>query len=109
MEGLSILTAIFGFLIRLALPIALTLLAAYLLRRLDQRWQQQGSVAQPGPVAVLKCWVMNDCPPEQRERCAAYQQHNVPCWQVFRDEAGRLPQRCLGCEVFRQSPVLEIS
>lgn len=109
MEGSSAVSVVLGLLLRLALPLALTLLAAYLLRRLDQRWQQQGLNNQPGTVEVLKCWVLNDCPPEQRERCAAYQQSSVPCWQVFRDEAGRLPQRCLSCRVFRQTPVLEIS
>jgi hypothetical protein len=108
MDGLSIISVGFGILIRLAIPVAVTLVVAYVLRQLDQRWQQEASVGAPSPIEVLQCWVLNDCPPERREKCAAYHQQNIPCWQVFRDEAGRLPQRCLSCDVFRKAPVVEI-
>lgn len=107
MEGISILSVLAGLLLRLGLPVALTLLVAYGLSRLDKRWQQQANQYRPSPVRVIKCWVLNDCSPEQREACAAYQQAGSPCWQIFRDDAGRLQERCLGCDVFRNAPVIE--
>lgn len=107
MDVMPYLTSLAGILVRLALPIALTLLAAYALRRLDQRWQSQAAARQPGPVSVIKCWVLNDCPAEQRANCPVYQKQNLPCWQAYRDKAGRLPERCLDCQVFRQAPVIE--
>ncbi|MFP3853628.1 MAG: hypothetical protein ACLFWD_04955 [Anaerolineales bacterium] len=107
MEKISILSTLAGLLLRLGLPAALTLLAAYGLSVLDKRWQQQANKHQPSPVRVIKCWVLKDCSPQQREACAAYQQREMPCWQIFRDDAGRLPERCLGCDVFRDAPVIE--
>ena len=107
MESMPHVSYLAGILVRLAVPIAITLLAAYGLRRLDQRWQQQATSNQSSAAGLIKCWVLNDCPSEQRANCAVYQERRLPCWQAFRDEAGRLPTRCLDCDVFRQAPVIE--
>lgn len=107
MEIMPYVSTVVGILVRLALPIAITLLVAYALRRLDQRWQRQGTGGRPGPVSIVRCWVLNDCPEEQRASCAVYQDQNIPCWQFNRDERGRLAPRCLNCQVFRQAPVYE--
>lgn len=100
-----------GLLVRLLLPVGLTLGLAWLLGRLDRHWRAEAEANGQAPVArplqVLRCWVLNDCPEEQRRRCAAYQQQGVPCWQLFRDHHGRLRASCLDCEVFRLSPAAE--
>jgi hypothetical protein len=107
MDGMAILSSVLGIAIRLVLPLAVTLLVAYGLRRLDQRWQEEAAARQTGPMSFIRCWVLNDCPDEKRANCPVFQEKNLPCWQVFRDEAGRLPSQCLGCEVFRRAPALE--
>lgn len=107
MEIMPLFNAAAGIVIRLALPIVITLLVAYALRQLDRRWQQQGTTKQPGAVSIVRCWVLNDCPEEQRANCAVYKERTVPCWQFHRDEHGRLAQRCLDCQVFRQAPAFE--
>ena len=103
-------TLLIGLGIRLGLPLALTALAAWLLLRLDQRWQEQAR-ARHAKLAVgaarhsVRCWEENDCPAEKCASCPAYARQNVPCWQAFRESTGRMPEQCLGCSVFRNAPV----
>lgn len=61
-------------------------------------------------LATECCWLINDCPPEIRDACVAYQNPDIPCWQHFRSEGGGpLMSNCLECGVFRVAPVPEIS
>jgi hypothetical protein len=94
-----------GVLVRLALPAGLTLALAWLLRRLDARWQAEAAAARPSfSGARTPCWETRQCSPERRAACAAYGQNALPCWQVFRDARGNLRTECLGCEVFHLAP-----
>jgi hypothetical protein len=109
------LQAIFAFFIgvslRLAIPLLITAFAAWMLKRLDARWQQEAEEAielDTGQVPLfdqLRCWVTNECPQENLAKCPAYQERNRPCWQIFREESGQLRESCLGCDVFRKAPV----
>jgi hypothetical protein len=109
LNGVSVI--LIGLLLRFGLPIAATILVVWLLGKIDARWQveaeQEGieRLTQPGLVSQIRCWVLNDCPPEMRERCPAYAQLNTPCWHVFRDGNGQMKEQCLDCEVFRRAPV----
>lgn len=97
---------ILGILLRLALPILATVLIVFLLKRVDERWKRDADVGaqivKPGNVG---CWDVNNCPEENRAACKAYQNTDMPCWQVFRRDDGRLQERCIGCDVFRHAPV----
>lgn len=102
----AVLTVIAGLLIRLALPIALTALMIWALRRMDQRWQTESEPA----LSVVQaqntgCWDAMGCSEELRAGCPCYAHPEAPCWQVKRQQTGRLPERCLGCKVFRQAPI----
>ena len=90
-----------GFLlVRLGLPLLITLVIAYWLARLDARWQAHAPVAHLAP-AGPPCWERKDCAPAKRAHCPAYrQQGGVPCWQAHRYETGRLPERCFTCDIF---------
>lgn len=94
---------VLGFVMRLAVPLALTIVLALWLRRMDTQWQQEGARRQP-PAAVAPCWEQRGCPPEQRGECAAFAQPDTPCWQVFRAAGGELKPACLTCAVFRDAP-----
>lgn len=97
-----------GLILRFGIPIALTAAVILLLRNLDKRWQQEaeGRIAERAShVPQIRCWVLNDCPEERLKHCPAYAQPNIPCWHVFRDGNGRMPEKCLNCEVFRKAPV----
>ncbi len=106
MEGLA--TLIIGLLIRFGIPIALTLIVVIFLRRLDARWQSEaeGQIAERGSLLPqVRCWVFNDCPQEERDRCRAYAEADTPCWQIFRDGNGRVREKCLDCDYFRSVPI----
>ena len=103
----TLLTLVIGLLVRLALPILITILVVYVLRQLDERWKRE---AQAGPLPVVQarnigCWEINRCSPEKRSGCTAYANPDKPCWQVFRQADGHMQERCLGCQVFRRSPI----
>jgi len=100
-----LLAVVTGIALRLAIPIAITVVAVYFLRRLDARWKTEAE-SQPAPPVVEKprCWETNDCDPAQRKDCPGYQS-DQPCWQAFRSDSGYLQERCLECKVFRQTPM----
>jgi len=101
----SLLAITTGFALRLAIPIAITAVAIYFLRRLDTRWQAEAEEQLLLPVVEKpKCWEVNGCTPEMRATCAGYQS-DQPCWQAFREENGYLKERCLGCDVFQKAPI----
>lgn len=100
---ISALYVIAGMFLRLAIPIAGTVLLIVFLRRLDARWQAEAEL-QPIPVQKPECWKIKDCPPDQIKKCPA-SKSPLPCWQVHRQPNGYLNEGCLSCEVFIQAPV----
>lgn len=112
MENLiTTVIVILGLVVRIGLPVAVTLLVVRWLLQLDSQWQNQAneeSVAE-GVIRILPgnvgCWEINGCSSEKRSHCTAYAHPESPCWQVFRNQSGALQERCLGCKVFKESPV----
>jgi hypothetical protein len=94
---------VIGLLLRLAIPIAATLLVIYILRKLDKRWQAEAEL-QPLGVEKTECWKVKSCSPEQIKNCSAAK-GNLPCWQVKRLPNGYLNNDCLSCPVFIEAPV----
>jgi hypothetical protein len=101
------LTLILGIAIRIGIPLTVTLFVFYLLRKLDQRWQKEGMAA-PSVPAHQPCYEIKGCSEEKRKNCKAAANLNQPCWQFYRTSNG-LKEECLGCEVFRLSPVPQLS
>lgn len=101
------LAMILGILLRIAVPILVTILFVFLLKKLDERWKAESDLGDGVPLKPgnVGCWEINKCPEAMRAKCKAYQNQDVPCWQVFRNENGRLKERCIGCDVFRHAPV----
>jgi hypothetical protein len=106
------------FILRLGVPLAITLAVGYVLLRLDRKWQAEawaewksnqleqeeqagqaaGRVA--SPVAGQFCWDVKGCSQTAREQCAAFKRSNIPCWLARRRAEGRLPAACYDCELF---------
>ncbi len=103
----SIIAVFVGVLIRLAIPLAVTILVVYVLRRMDEHWKQEAQLSGTAAPMVrnIGCWEINQCAPENRASCAAYANPDKPCWQVFRQSDGRLREGCLACKIFQRSPV----
>jgi hypothetical protein len=92
-----------GFLLRLAIPVAATILLVFMLRKLDARWQAEAEL-KPNPINKPECWKIKGCTPEQMENCEAVTSA-LPCWQVHRLPNGYLREECLSCEVFTKAPI----
>ena len=101
----TLLAVLVGIGIRFVIPVGITILMIYFLRKLDARWQVEGQLAsQTSSVEKPECWEANNCSPEQMEKCPGYQSAQ-PCWQEFRTKDGHLKEQCLGCGVFLQAPI----
>lgn len=100
----ALLAILAGFVVRLLLPITVTVLIVYLLSKLDERWQAEAERQASFPAVTVECWKIKNCPPEQYKECPAYSSHQ-PCWQVHRLHNGYLREECLTCIVFRDAPI----
>ena len=104
---LDVLAIFTGIAVRIAIPIGLTAIAVYFLRRLDAHWQAEGKDI---PIKVKKpaCWQIMGCYPAQREQCPGYRSP-LPCWQAYRSSNGYLREQCLGCKVFLKTPAPKLA
>lgn len=114
MDGLQEAAVIAGmFVLRIGLPLGLTLAVAYFLRRLDARWQAkawaewEASHSQEEVIAEAKllqpsepCWSLKGCDETTRANCAAPKQPDIPCWLARRRSEGKLPAECYYCTQF---------
>jgi hypothetical protein len=99
----SLLAIVTGLLLRLAIPIAGTVLLIYVLRKLDAHWQAESELA-PVLAEKVECWKLKGCSDEQRKNCIGAASP-LPCWQVHRQPNGYLQEKCIACEVFVNAPI----
>ncbi len=135
MTSLTEITYILGlFVLRLGIPIVVTLTIAYFLHRLDARWEREALMEQetaramkeaekrkgisvpplqpsmPAPMPIAfdsygkPCWEIKDCGAIEMTECPAEQNSSVPCWQARRQEQGHIPLECYHCEIFLAAP-----
>jgi hypothetical protein len=105
------------FVARLVIPLALTLLLAWGLHRLDRYWQAHPSRLQPAPgvppvreglsaatqkpgVVDRPCWEYRACSEAKRKKCPAGCGTDVVCWLARLRNDGRLPAVCRTCPIF---------
>ena len=110
----EILAVVGIFLLRLGVPLAITLAVGYWLRRLDAKWEAEAlgqweEEEVPAGVKALKtteqpCWELKGCDEAQRAQCPACQFWDVPCWVARLRATGRLPTECHNCGLFAPSP-----
>jgi hypothetical protein len=100
----TVLALVLALLLRIGIPVAVTALIFFFLRRLDERWQKESLVI-PVIADQRPCWEMKGCSEEKRKNCPASVRPNIPCWQLFRTKKGLLREECLDCDVFRQAPI----
>lgn len=96
------------FLLRLGLPLALTLLVGrWLEKKLQPRTAQDRSRLRPpsrSPHSVraqpLHCWELAHCPPLVRAHCAAYRHPELPCWLALQVEGRPVRPECFTCGLY---------
>ena len=99
----SLLAILAGLLIRLAIPIAGTILLIYVLRKLDAHWQAEAELL-PVHAEKVECWKIKGCSEEAQKNCTGAVSP-LPCWQVHRESNGYLQEKCISCEVFVNAPL----
>jgi len=137
MESSGVLMIIGLFVLRLGVPLAITIALGYGLSRLDARWKAEGGDAAPPsrlagrPQHVFKsaagfqaltlqqtfardqagrpCWDLKDCSEAVLEAIAACESGDVPCWEARRIAEGELPADCRNCEVYQATVSLWIA
>lgn len=109
----EILVVVGLFVLRLGVPLAITLAVAYGLHRLDARWETEARTNRdreelPVEVKALKrseqpCWEVKGCDEAKRVECPACRLLDIPCWVARLRTTGLLPIECQGCELFSLS------
>ncbi len=100
------------FLLRLGIPVAITIGVCALLRCFDRKWEEEAqrnatqsaapsTEGAPASSKPLPCWLIKGCSTQQRDECPAYLNQTLPCWLVRLRVEGRVPQLCANCDLFR--------
>jgi hypothetical protein len=108
------------FFVRLLVPLIILLALGYLYerwsaRRAPRRYQADLETAgrdnwpSAGTINCAPCWESKNCSPEQRALCPAARRPGVPCWLTMQLIEGRLPERCLDCQVFKEGSALSLA
>lgn len=104
---LPVFYLIIGVILRFAIPVGITFLLGWFLKRLDVRWQAEAREIQETlkhgrrPVSVQPCWEVKNCLPSARAKCPAYANLGLLCWEVF-GANGTIRSMCQDC-AYRQS------
>lgn len=100
----TLLIFVTGVFLRLIVPLALTALVVYWLRKLDARWQAEAENERAMLVKdELPCWKEQGLSMDEIKMRAA--KNNQPCWQTHRLSNGYLREICLDCDVFLSAPI----
>lgn len=51
-------------------------------------------------LALIPCWEIKDCAPEEREQCDAYYNEELPCWSAQIKQGICAETECRLCEVY---------
>ena len=57
----------------------------------------------PGIKLLLEltpCWEIKHCPPEIRDKCSAYMDRSMPCWERASTACAKELKQCESCDVF---------
>jgi len=52
-------------------------------------------------LALIPCWAIKRCAPEERNRCQAFQSDAFPCWEASEKGTSCKNTNCRECEVYR--------
>ncbi len=52
--------------------------------------------------ALIPCWEITGCPPESREKCAAFTSHDSPCWSFNHLDNFCTGKDCIECRVYKE-------
>jgi hypothetical protein len=98
------------FVLRIGVPIALTLAFGYWLEnklrppeqaensqpvQTEKRWTRTGNIIQ------LHCWDVKKCDAAKRAQCAATKHPELPCWLALQAEGQKVREECFTCAFYK--------
>jgi hypothetical protein len=106
---------IFMFVLRIGVPIAITLLIGRWLEKHLAAPQESEEKATPtektprytrtGNIIQIHCWDVKRCEQSQRAQCAAFQHPDLPCWLAIQAEGGKLREDCFTCSLYKPARI----
>ncbi len=98
----DVLVVGYMFVLRIGVPILITLMIGAWLQRLLQEPETE---TQPSPADLANgkhCWDVNKCEETKRAQCAAFQRPDLPCWLAIQVSGQGLTEKCYSCALFTQ-------
>jgi hypothetical protein len=113
-QGLSDTLYVLGLvLVRVGLPIAITLAVGIWLERklqpqeyAEQAARTEARLRARAPTLGKQpahCWEIKGCDPAAYKKCPAFVRQDLPCWLAFQ-VAGLKIDRCFGCDLYKPQP-----
>lgn len=103
MDTSSFFALLLGLFVRLVLPLLITALVVWGLRRLDIRWQMEAERERNLLIHDEEpCWKEQGLSVDEIKLKVA--ESGKPCWQIHRLSNGYLREACLDCDVFIDAP-----
>jgi len=109
------LVVLFMFVLRIGVPIAITLLVGrWLEKKLAPHEEEQMETKSNyttrvtrlgGKIIQIHCWDLKRCERAQRAQCAAYQRPDLPCWLALQAEGGKLRAECFTCALYKPQSI----
>jgi hypothetical protein len=109
------LDLILMFVVRIGIPIAITLLIGlWLERRLaspqesadnENSAPKSGHYTRTGNIIRIHCWDLKRCEQSQRAQCAAFQHPDLPCWLAIQADGGKLREDCFTCSLYKPEKI----
>lgn len=108
-ETQATFTMVLLFALRCVVPLALVMGIGYAMNWLVDRWEAEAAIAGSGETAVRlqkddHCWAFKQCDEELRKDCPGFKEQMAPCWLVRTRVEGHLPEECLACPIYTESP-----
>lgn len=97
-------SVIFGFALRIGVPLLLTIMVGRGLLKLDAKWKEDGQKIRIEDITNadrviegMNCWEFFECSDAKRSKCKVLDQSELPCWEIYQKVGGDLAE-CLTCK-----------
>lgn len=100
--------------VRIGIPIAITLALGYWLEK-KLRSPEESTVhpvvknelgrRRAAKFFELHCWDLKGCDTTRRAECAAFQHPDLPCWLALQVEGDKLREECFTCELYKSEEI----
>ena len=109
-ELLDAFVLIIMVILRVGVPLALTLAFGYWLeKKLNPRAERQNGkivqasrrITRSGKIIQVHCWDIKRCEHAKRAQCVAYQHPELPCWLALQAEGHAVREECFTCALYK--------